>query len=205
MPIAFPDLRASRCVNFASCGWIETKDSAILRVLKRQPKPWMVARYRSPSGIVYVRAGFGGEDGTHCHLDFASPDFFPDKKGPKQTHKVADIQAVLERLVGQQIKCGLEGDFLITREELPPLIQASASETHEDSVSIRMTAGRFSIQGAPIRSITWAIRREGDSAILTFEATKPGVVNESYLVDAFQVITSGFTAFMGGGIPRGER
>src|ERR1700676_4818689 len=65
MPIIFPDLRATRCVNFASCGWIETKESAILRLLKRQPKPWMIARYRSPNGGVYVRAGFGGEDGTH--------------------------------------------------------------------------------------------------------------------------------------------
>ncbi len=76
--------------------------------------------------------------------------------------------------------------------------------TAEDGVAIEMTAGRFSVQGAPINSVTWAVSKNDDvGALLTFDAIKESTVSDSYLTDAFQVIASGFAAFVCGGLPHG--
>jgi hypothetical protein len=201
MPITLPDLKDTRCASFASCGHIQTKDQEVLEWLKKQPD-WMAARQRYKKGSVYVRAGFGGKKGAHCHVEVVEPSFFT--KPPKVTGTVSKIQEILSRLMGQKIKCDLSGEFHLEGSELPRFVHAMLLDIEEDNVSFRMTAGRFEVTGAPVRSIAWAVNKESGSAWLKIEATQSTVVSETYLVDGFQVILSGFTAFIGGGTPRGE-
>jgi hypothetical protein len=201
MPITLPDLRGTRCASFASCGLVKTKDSAILKRLAKQPD-WMTARRRYKEGTVYVRAGFGGKTGTHCHVEVADPILL--RKAPKVTHKLSQIQDILEHLKGQEIVCDLAGDFLLETNKLPRFVQAMLLNIEEGNVSFRAASGRFEVTGAPVNSITWALDGERKNALLKLEATKTMVVDDSYLVDGLHVMLSGFTAFTGGGMPHGE-
>ncbi len=107
MPIVFPDLRGAKCKFFMACGQIETTDPAIVKRIKKQPD-WMVARRRTSTGTVYIRAGFGGKTGKHCHVDISTTDYYGSKGGPKTTNKLSDIIAILEDIKGLKISLDLK-------------------------------------------------------------------------------------------------
>jgi hypothetical protein len=140
--------------------------------------------------------------GTHCHVELVESSFF--MKPPKATHTVSQIQQILDRLVEQEIKCELSGEFAVENSELPRFVQTMFLDIKEGNVSFRTAAGRFEVSGAPVHAISWAFDDQGKNAMLKFDATKVMTVSDSYLVEGFQVILSGFTALITGGTPRAE-
>jgi hypothetical protein len=199
MPVVLPDISETNCVLFRACGMLRTSNTPILNWIKKQPD-WMVARRRGRNGMLIVRAGFGGKSGKHCHVEIGDSRFF-EKKPAKATHRVDEIRSILEHLKGEEISVDLEADYPQKIEELPPIIRDMTVKSVVNEVSIQLTGGSFTLEGAPIRSIGWGIKPGDDLALLMLETTKLTTISDSYLADALGSMNAAKDAFIGGRLP----
>jgi hypothetical protein len=190
---------------FMTCGQLKTDDKKLLQWLTAQKKEWMIVRVKVAGRTAFLRAGFGGKSGRHCHVDLAMADFFPKGQHPEPTHSKTDIQEVLDRLYGEAADFEVEAHFTHPKSELPRIIHFTNNmfKYNEDGVSIKMTGGKLSITGTPVYSITWALgdEDEDEEALLRFEAHTDATLDDSYMTHLFSLMNSAFRSFIRSGVP----
>jgi hypothetical protein len=143
---------------------------------------------------MYALADFQGRKPAHFHLDLTTDrSFGSDIK----TVKIADFQAVLERLEGQRVDASIEGFFQLTREDVPPFLRSALVRAKAGGVSIEAVSGSFMLQGAPVHRIDWSV--VDDDFIIQLIGSRIIVVDENYLTNAFQLMESAFAAITRGG------
>jgi hypothetical protein len=204
MQIKLPDLPEAACRFFLACGHIPRADKASTRWLSKH-KGVKIAKTTVHRHSVYVRNIIEVEaTGKHFHIDIATRDYFGGRS-LRTTARWSEIQRVFEPIVGTELVVEAEGVYVIPIDKLPPVIKAaSALDTVEGGVSIKMTGGRFSVFGAPVYAITWRFGEEDETALVRLEARIETAISEDYLLSAFDLLRIGLTSFIESGVPRGE-
>ncbi|MGQ0637430.1 MAG: hypothetical protein ACT4QC_22720 [Planctomycetaceae bacterium] len=195
MPIKLPAIQRSACTFFTACGEIETSDRRIVEFVKRQKPGWRYFQFRSVS----VRLGVG-QDSTdkklHCHVDVVDSKWHSGDK-PGRNSRPSELHEIFHRLRGAEIQLDLRAWFDTPTIALPPIIQnMRGSEVTQGGVSVKVTGGRLSITGAPVKSIQWSMDEAGDNVTLLIESGLHARVTDSYLVDAFESMKLAFDAFV---------
>ena len=197
MPIRLPRLGETRCKCLTLCGRVESGPKAFLaRLAKEKP---MTARYGSGSSAAYLRLLPGGRTRRHLHVDCALPDYFPAERRPKRTHNKAQVMKLLTAAIGSTVDVGVIGAFSLPLAELPEsglMRSLYATEGETGGITIKLTAGRFSITGAPVRSIWWSVDRETAEVLVHVEARRSLRIDDRYLEEALEWATAQLSLFV---------
>ncbi len=192
MPLRLPDFGDTGCVSLVVCGRALTKDEQIVAMLKNRTV--LVARSKVSNKPVIVRAILTP---GHIHLEVDDGRLRAHDK-PKPTNKISEINEVVSRLEGAgiEIEALVDAYYPMSAEELPSMIRALLGEFKQGNVSLKMVKGRLEVQGAPITAIDWHANRSQNKAVLDLELRKTVAVSDSYLVDLFEIVDSGFKALV---------
>jgi hypothetical protein len=203
MELRLPNLKGTSCRLLVMCGRIETKEKRIIAWLKAHKK--MIAKTKIDGEPVSIRLLCSdAQPENHFHLDIATAEVFEGKKLPKPTHKMAEIRKELDEVEELEVRTDVEGVFGVPVGDLPSIIQATLFETKVGEVTIKMTGGRLSVEGAPIQTINWSVPKGKKDATVILEGKMACKITASYLEDSWSLIRSAFTAFIQGGVPRGK-
>jgi hypothetical protein len=187
MPIEIPSLHSTLCVNLTACGELvaPAKEG---RERLAQVDDNMIARYRGEKGTGYVRVMVGDK---HVHVDCAVPRYFEEGLLPKVTHRKADVLAVLQIVLGAEIKVGVAGSFRIPMQQVPEqgLIRNLQTKTQSGGLSLEVTGAKLSIEGAPVGFISWEIPRSHNEAYVKIVGARHLRIAPSYLSDCLEWIT----------------
>jgi hypothetical protein len=147
----------------------------------------MVAKYQSGAKIAYVRV-LPITAGRHLHVDCALEEFFGKKKTPKTTCAKGRVLTLLETCAGSTIDATVIAVFVVGMAKLPDqgLIRSLSAETGSANLRVRLTGGTLSVAGAPIRRITWSLRKEGSSVSIQIEGNRVIRVGENYLQESLE-------------------
>lgn len=196
MPLRLPNLNSTGCINLTACGEIVTKDKRLLDWLKSQDeKPFRVAKVKIGDGAAFVRVAFGGYSKRHFHLEITPVHYFDRPHLPKSNASIAEIRSLVEKVAGEKVRLDVEGEYLVKKQDLPPMIRSTIFESKGDGVSLRMTGGTIAVDGGPIYRIKWSIGKKHDT-LVSLEAIVKAVVTDSYLEDAFSLMNDAFKAFV---------
>src|SRR5262245_40974354 len=99
MALKIPDIEADRCIFLVAWGSAKDGPNPQLKRLSKNQKSIDI-RVRAGEQRAIVSGYFGSKSGRHFHIDIASKAFFLDNPLPKATHKLADINEVIEKVAG---------------------------------------------------------------------------------------------------------
>ncbi len=167
MSLILPDFKGRKCLELACCGFLPPEKAGKPREDVQAKKTSMTARYTKSGREIYMRLFLpfpwekspGGR--IHVHLVLAPKEWFT-KKPPKVNCKPEDIFAVISPFVAEKIDVHLTGKFRVPTAELPSFIRSTSVETVVNGIQVRLTGGTLSVDGLPIRSITWELARGSD-------------------------------------------
>lgn len=200
MGLAVPSLTGAGCVFLTACSEVETDDPTVLDVLRGGD--WFASRIGPETDIRYVRVGFGQATGKHLHIDVVSQAYF-ESRGYETDKTQDDLDRALAPLLGSGVDLTVEGEFDVPlNNDLPAVIEMTRQITVDHAgVRIKMTGGRLSVTGAPVKVISWRVSEARRQVRITLEANKKTIINESYLVDALAVVKTALDAFIREGVP----
>jgi len=194
MILTLPDFKDRRCLQLDFCGRIDGQVS-----IPELDKA-LVAEFSGPGKELFLGIVLpfpGDRKHTHVHLRLATSEAF-DKKPPNVTATLDDIFKLVEPFMGKSTKTELDGVFVAELTEISPLIRSGFVETTVEKVQVRMTGGTLSVQGTPIHTIGWKLKKSGKVEFL-LEARTERALTASYLVDGLHLMESAFKAMVVGG------
>ena len=194
MAIRLPTFKDTACRYLIVCSELRTDDEDLRKWLKEQET--MIAHYTNQGETVLVQAYFGGTSDRHMHIDVATSEYFGGQGLPAPTHQWDEVQAAIDKFMGLEAKAGFDGYYWITADRLPPLITSTIIETLADGVGIKTVGGRLAVHGAPISRLDWTLLEGKGEARIRLEADKEVKIQESYLVDALDLLTAAFRVFV---------
>jgi len=198
MKIELPTFANKYCVLMTACGELRDTKAGTTRGLREEEAK--VARYRTVSGMAFVRVWLAGKPVRHLHVDCALRKCFPEEKMPKATHKKSEVLDVIESVLGRQIEVSIRGSFDVPLVTLPEtgLIRSLAGEQASTGMSVKLVGCELSVTGAPVSKIGWNIS-EGKSK-KTVHVRMRGristVVSESYLMESWEWINKQLGLFV---------
>jgi hypothetical protein len=204
MAIRLPDLSGSKCRYVITCGSVqETDNQEFLDWVKIDRT--MIAAWEPDGHKHFVRLRTGGDFPTHFHLDVVSTDFFEKSDDfPATTNSLDELLAAAERIVGHDIGVHADAHFVVPLGELPALISMTIPPVVIGKVTVKMTEGALSVEGAPIHSIRWTVKG-GKEAIVTLKARRfIRAATESYLFDVLSLLREVFDGLMTGRLHDGQ-
>lgn len=191
MSTMLPRLSEVSCKCLTVCGLVEAGARDSVAGLAKDME--LSARFRATAGTVFMRLILGGRAGRHLHIDCALKEYFRKGRAPKVTHRGRELLGVLEKVSGWKIDVGIRGLFTIKLAQLPEngmIRRLHAAEARSGGMSMKLTAGRFSITGAPVTSIRWSVDRAGSDVEIDIVADRPMTVQEDYLQDCLDWINT---------------
>jgi hypothetical protein len=194
MPIRLPAIEDPRCVLFIACAEIESRSTKVKALLKSNQQ--LHNRLKMGGHPYHFAATLGDREGGHFHIDFAALEYFKKKDFPKQTHTLDEIQEAIEPLVGQKATVRMEGRFEVQVTDLPgtvrEFLKTMSTPTTIGGVKIRTTAGTLVVEGTPISTIKWWLRRDGEVILLELEGRTKVTISDSYLEELWQSVETTF-------------
>jgi len=193
MTISVPDLCDGDVRLLSTCGVIRTKDKALHKVAADHSETWHTYHVSKPSGTILVRVSLDSEkDYIHFHIEIATKDWFPKGKVPKPSKEAKPLNELLAPFQGQSVEVEFAAEFQVSVDRLPAFVHAvQGFSITQDGVSVKMTGGLLSVEGAPISRIQWFTKEESKqhlavvmmgSAVLLFANT--------YFIDCLRRVTS---------------
>lgn len=181
-----------------ACGEVQSDKKSLLDWCK-QHGDWPTFRVTSTAGReVFARVRLGGKSGKHCHVDLASPDYFDEL--PKARTE-AEFNDIMSPLIGESIELSVRCRFALEVDRLPAIIKASRKiVSSESGVIVRMSGGRFTVEGAPIYSIEWNVDEGDEDGSLVIRAKTNLPITEDYLLECFRLVRASYEAFIGAGV-----
>jgi hypothetical protein len=204
MSIKLPRLKEASCVILTACAELKPENVAFLKDLSEKEE--RVTKGRSGAATVYLRLLTDCVDGRHLHIDCALIDYFSGAKAPKTTDKMRDIAKILDQAMGAVVDVYASATFVLPLSQMPEkgMVGLLYGKQETVGVSMRLTAGTFTISGTPVRSIKWSVDSKKKQVRLKLEAEKQAhIVSDTYLQElldwtASQLEVFGFKGGTGG-------
>jgi hypothetical protein len=159
----------------------------------------LVAMARPSSGSIYVVLIIGGPKDNHFHVEVATAEYTHKRLGEspdKPPSKMADIRRAFQRVRGERAVVFINAGFELNPEQFPSIITSTLVEAKYGDVRMQTTGGRIDVTGAPIERIIWSKQRDADRARVNVRARKSVVLNDNYLVDALDFVSTAFNAIV---------
>ena len=194
MTIRLPNIpKLPACKWFSACAQVDTTDEKVIKWLKGHHN--YLAQVRIYGRPFFVRVLTGGDPDTHFHLDVMSPGLFDPSESKKITHK--QLQEELKVISGQKAEAFAEGAFFVPVAGVPPIIGQVLGPTVTSGLRIRMTSGSYSVDGAPIGTISWRLQKGAKDVLVELRTKRMSIIlNESYLENFLEPVEAGFSAFI---------
>ena len=97
------------------------------------------------------------------------------------------------------MKVAADGIFRVRSQEVSPILRAVLGEKGEGPVRVRMTEATLSIRGAPVHMIRWKLLEAQKEVEFSVAERTQSTFDGAYLVDAIDMLESGFSTFILGG------
>lgn len=183
MAFELPNLKSGRASRLFACGAVVTENKKLLEWLSSERQ--LVAAYTKSGVRYFARLMTGGRKKKHFHMEVALADWFRDAGTPSANSKISDINACVERVLGDKIALNLGADFLVRSDELPDAgpIKILSAKTQAAGTTIELTGGVLSVAGSRITQISWG-RADERHTMITLYAYLDSVVAPKYLFDS---------------------
>ncbi len=157
-----------------------------------------------------IATGWVGKEparSLHVHLRFAAASLFEGRDEPQLNATAQQIVTTFGLIEGRRADVKWDSRFVVPLSSVPqtailvPLLEITAEA---QSLSMRMTGGRFSILTRPLDRLSWALRESGsqpaDKLILADVVGYASEILDANLVNrAIRAITPAIDAFILGG------
>jgi hypothetical protein len=186
MPINLPTINDARFLGMTACGRLRPDRPNFGQIFDR-PKPW--------GGVAEVGSGqdrliLGTHWGTkgHIHIDYVRKDEYGDTSDSEQL-RIEEIQDRLNRIVGEPISGTFLGRYRLPLSVLPErgLINASRFGFEHGQLSITMSGGELAIEGAPIQSLNWRIKKNSD-IVIDLKGKMDTMIDHDYLIRYYDLL-----------------
>jgi hypothetical protein len=195
MPITFPEFEKGHFFWITACGDMPSLAEDIQKWMKEQAEK--AAPFNTARGNGLVEIMIGGRSGKHFHVDVFSPEMRLNKAA-KAKSTVEDIQKSVERLIGKEINANFRGGFQAKLTELPEsgIIRTLFIQTKIGNVALKVDGARISIEGAPVRTISWhTAPKELIQITIETELVKT-TISADYLTIGAGVLQKAFDVFI---------
>lgn len=194
MSIFLPKFECDYLLSLTVCGRLQKGGS------KGEDLP-KVARYKSSSGLAYLRVNHGGKDSRHLHVDCTLGKYFKKHK-PKIEHKKTETIKIINNVLGVNIDTSVVGFFKVPLDNLPDIgfVKPFCIERGSSKSRFKMTECAFSLSGLPVQKIKWFLEEEGKKTFVNIriQGRRHTKVSEEYLVESFDWINKLFMVFIMG-------
>jgi hypothetical protein len=181
-----------------ACGMLHTKQKSLHKWAEQHSKQWYRYSLRTKGSPLYYRVSLDpSKDRIHVHIEVVTKEVFKKASLPKASSDVIDSDALMNPFAGQEIEVNIGADMLVDPQRLPPIIlMTNRMSATKDGVSMKMTGGHLSIEGAPISSIAWSIRKDERRSLIRMEGETKLTISENYLENCRQFVTTFANTFL---------
>jgi hypothetical protein len=189
MAIALPDLHADKVDGLMICGSIKAKDKSLRKWAASHERDWYICYFGKKSNRLFCRVTFDKyKDRIHFHTDLATKDWFSSGKVPEETEDGPEFEKLVAPTFNLEMTADVSLDFRAKRGAWPSIMALTQKLSVErDGLTIKMTGGTLSVEGAPVNAIFWAIDPKDDTqARVSMRGAITLTMSENYIQDFYQ-------------------
>jgi hypothetical protein len=195
MPVDIPDLYAAHADLLTTCGTIATKSKKLHKWASDHDQEYYYYHHGTANGDLAVRVSLDSNKnkGTiHFHIDIYGKSCFPAGQLPEPSQNAPTFEDLLAPFLGHTVDVTVFIDFFLALSRAPSFISVIAKQAvSKDNVSIRMTGGVLSLEGAPVETIRWSVDRKDEKRVLISLIGHTLLkYSDAYFKECFQLIMS---------------
>jgi hypothetical protein len=191
MPVEIPDLYSVDVAALTTCGEITTKNKRLHKWASDHDAHYYYYRHPTAGGDLAVRVSLDSskdKEQIHFHVDILSKDWFVNDQLPPASEDVPPLEDLLAPFRGQTIEIDVSMDLPVALSQVPSAIAVVANQAaREDKITLRMTGGVVSVDGAPsVDTIRWTVDPNDDKRVfISLSGKATAKFSDTYFRECF--------------------
>jgi len=197
MIIELPKFEGQYGLSLTVCGRLKSAIKKSATIENDHPK---VARYRTGSGIAYLRARLGGKSGRHLHVDCTLQKYFPPNLKPKVTHNKDEVLKIISCVLDKKIDISIIAYFEVPFQDISEtgFIALLSKKRGFGDTGFKVTECGISFTRLPVKNVKWSLKQKGKTTLVNIrmEGERSAKVSREYLLEAWEWINELFMIFV---------